>query len=500
MSLVAGQIGGVDTVAVAHRAVGRGGVGPLAVAAGTNHGQPAIAVIERNRTAGLRSAGKAHLAVGQGAATERRDRRGGVEGESKRRHARGTRGVGLAGDDRVAAVSQAGRVVGPGAGGIGRGGGGDGAAVDGEMDHGVGIGGTGEGGVGGDLVARRGAGVAHQRGGQDGRRHDGNERTSACHDNGGSSHDIAAAGNGQGAATLHIGQHGRVRAGAVILVAVAGQDDLTARQVAAHAGHLHAVGGKRIVNESGGTLDHGAGTLVVLEAALLHQGDAGGGVDAWSVVFHEIGALDGHVMRAVVEDQARAPVLAKAAAGPLEIAGDSAADAVGEARAALGVAVHPGIEHVALDVADDVEADAADMLDVDVADLEIVDCAVGSIGDDLDAVALGAAALDEEVRQRQRADVDAGADHDLDDRAATGDLRDQLGAAKVKADRSLARLGEIDDDRCGNGVGAPRQMSNGSVRDRGLQRAFHRAGAGAVGYGSGRRGGHARQRRQGDAM
>src|SRR5262249_2217899 len=138
-------------------------------------------------------------------------------------------------------------------------------------------------------------------------------------------------------------------------------------------------------------------------------------------------------------------VLAEAAGFPVEVAGNAAAGAVGKACTATAVAVHPGIEHLALDVADRVETDAAHMLDVDVADGE-VDRAVGAVGHDLDAVALAAIALDGEVGQLKRAHVDAGGSNDLDHRPAAADLGIKLGSAEVDADRAVSGAGNVDND------------------------------------------------------
>ena len=159
-------------------------------------------------------------------------------------------------------------------------------------------------------------------------------------------------------------------------------------------------------------------------------------MNAGAEILHEIGALDGHVESAVIQDETGHAVLAEAAAHPVERVG-GAARAVGEAGAALEVAVHPGIDHRAGDVADGVDADAPDMLDVDVADRE-ADRSVGSGGDDADAVTFLAVAHDDEVGEREIAYVDAGAGDDLDDRSAARHLGQDLGPAEVDADRALA--------------------------------------------------------------
>src|SRR4029453_6491033 len=97
------------------------------------------------------------------------------------------------------------------------------------------------------------------------------------------------------------------------------------------------------------------------------------------------------------------------------------------------------LEDSPLDVSQHVEPDAADMLDIDVPDIEVADPAIGAVGHDLDAIALQAVALDREVRQRQRTDIDPGGDVDLDDRSAACDLRQDLGAAEVDPQRPLER-------------------------------------------------------------
>src|SRR4029079_7776707 len=113
------------------------------------------------------------------------------------------------------------------------------------------------------------------------------------------------------------------------------------------------------------------------------------------------------------------------------------ARAVGEARAALKVAVHPGIEHRAGNVADGVDANTPHMLDVDVADRE-ADRAVGAGGDNADAIAFLAVALDAEVGEREIAYIDTGAGDDLDARSAARHLGLVLGPAEIKPDRALA--------------------------------------------------------------
>ena len=148
------------------------------------------------------------------------------------------------------------------------------------------------------------------------------------------------------------------RAAAVVFVAATDGDDLAAVERARDADLLRAVGREGIGEEGRGAADPCTGAGIVLEAALLHQGDTGGRVDAGAIVLDEIGALYVHVARAVIEDQAGDAVLAEAAADPLQGVGRAAA-AVGEARAARIVAVHPGIDHLARDVAQHVEADAA---------------------------------------------------------------------------------------------------------------------------------------------
>ena len=201
---------------------------------------------------------------------------------------------------------------------------------------------------------------------------------------------------------LQIGKHRRIRARPVILVADAGQHDLAARQVAADRRRLAAVGREGVVGEAGGAQHDRAAAQIVLEAARAHRRDARGRHEAGPVIVDEVGAGHAEVARAVVEDQAGDAILADATAHPLERAHLAAAGAVGETGAALGVVVHPRIEHGALrDIAQDVEPDAADMLDVDVADRPVVERAIGAVGHDLDAVALLPVAQDREVGQRQ---------------------------------------------------------------------------------------------------
>src|SRR5262249_8332721 len=96
---------------------------------------------------------------------------------------------------------------------------------------------------------------------------------------------------------------------------------------------------------------------------------------------------------------------------------------VGEVGTALAVAGHPGVRDQALGhAALDIKAVAADAVHGDVVDAEIVDSAVVAGGDDLDAIAFLAVALDDEVGEGQVAQVNAGIDHHLDDRRAVGDL------------------------------------------------------------------------------
>src|SRR5262249_1574861 len=275
-------------------------------------------------------------------------------------------------------------------------------------------------------------------------------------------------------------------------------DDLASRQAARHAGRLRPPGREGVVYEGRGALYHGARAAVVLEAALLHQGDAGGRVDAGTDVLDEVGAFDRHVVSAVVEDKAGYAILAEAAAIPFQAARHAAAGAVGKARATLGVAVHPRVEHGTLDVADDVEADAAHMLDIDVVDAEVVDRAVGAVGDDLDAVALAAVAHDREVRQRELAHIDAGRNADLDDRLAVGDVRVDLGAAEV--DAALGRTGDVDDDgradRVAVGIAQMGDIAAGKAR---LEPAFDGARSAAGRHRRRRRRGHGRKRGRRDA-
>jgi len=88
------------------------------------------------------------------------------------------------------------------------------------------------------------------------------------------------------------------------------------------------------------------------------------------------------------------------------------------------------------------------------------------VGHDLDAVALVAVAEDREVRQREPGQVHAGRDDDLDDRRAVGDLRDDLGAAEVDAERALHGTREIDDDRRAHRVAGIRQMGDDTIGQR----------------------------------
>src|SRR5262249_60165193 len=101
-------------------------------------------------------------------------------------------------------------------------------------------------------------------------------------------------------------------------------------------------------------------------------------------------------------------VVPHAPAPPPYPAHHAPARAVCKVRAAPCVAVHPRVGHHALEYAAlHVEAVAADMLDGHVADCPVVDPAVVAVGDDLDAVALSAVALDREVRESDVAQVDA---------------------------------------------------------------------------------------------
>src|SRR5689334_23294619 len=126
---------------------------------------------------------------------------------------------------------------------------------------------------------------------------------------------------------------------------------------------------------------------------------------------------------------------------------------MGKACAAAGIVGHPGIGDRALEHASfHVDADAADMIDVYVADVPVVDPAVVAIGNDADAVAFPAIALDREVGQGQVAHIDAGTDIDLDHRRAVGDVGDDAGPAAIDAHRTLHGAVDVDHDRLVDGV------------------------------------------------
>src|SRR6185312_951988 len=91
---------------------------------------------------------------------------------------------------------------------------------------------------------------------------------------------LAAARDRERAAALQVGDHAGIAPRAVILGADARHVDLAAVEVTADPDLLRAPGREGVVDEGRRAADDRRGAAVVLEAAALDQGDAGGRVDA----------------------------------------------------------------------------------------------------------------------------------------------------------------------------------------------------------------------------
>src|SRR5439155_16955051 len=211
---------------------------------------------------------------------------------------------------------------------------------------------------------------------------------------------------------LKIGEVG-ARAG------VADQGGVTC-EVAADPDGLRTGAREGVVIEVAVELEIDAGAVVVLEVAVGHRCYAGHRADAWAVVADEGGTVDAHVAGAVGEGEAGAAVVLEATAEPAHGACHAAASAVLEQSATQAIVGHPRVRDQALERgALHVDAVTADVIDGDVVDVPVVGTAVVAVGDDLDAVALAAVALDGESLQLEVAEIGAWAG-DRPDGGASG--------------------------------------------------------------------------------
>ena len=293
----------------------------------------------------------------------------------------------------------------------------------------------------------------HRR--QSGRGHAGRADRDACmvvatqagHRDAGPGGDATAVADFQhGPIALKIGEVG-ARAG------VADQGGVTC-EVAADPDGLRTGAREGVVIEVAVELEIDAGAVVVLEVAVGHRCYAGHRADAWAVVADEGGTVDAHVAGAVGEGEAGAAVVLEATAEPAHGACHAAASAVLEQSATQAIVGHPRVRDQALEYAAlRIDAVPSDVIDRHVVDVPVVEAAIIAIGDELDAVALQAIALDGEIRQLEIAEIDPWTDDELDDRLTGRNLRDERGAAAVDAD-ALDVAGDIDDDRLADRVGA----------------------------------------------